>query len=421
MRQMIRTAAILMNEQGTSIVVRRMALSGICASLIGIGLSRFAFTPLLPELIAEHWFPASSAAYLGAANLAGYLAGAILARPVTARIAPVSILRSMMIVATGAFFACAFPLSFSWFFLWRFLSGLSGGVIMVLVAPTIMPHVPPSRRGLVAGAIFVGVGIGIIASGTLVPAMLPWGLVRTWQGLGSLALILSIIAWNGWPEDSAKTVPSSAGGRRRKGKYRNPVLTALYFEYALDAAGIVTHVIFFVDFITRGLERGLRVGAEYWVIFGLAAAIGPLITGHLADRIGFRLALRLGFLMQFAAVGILVVTTNAVALTVSSVVVGAFVPGIVPLVFGRMQELTAGNMHRQKATWGFCATAFALGQTCAAYGLSYIFARTGGAYIPLFAVSAGALLLAFIIDIVANALSARRGDIRAEPVPGKAP
>ena len=70
-----------MNEPGISVVVRRMALSGLCASPIGIGLSRFAFTPLLPELIAEHWFPASSAAYLGAANLAGYLAGASLARP----------------------------------------------------------------------------------------------------------------------------------------------------------------------------------------------------------------------------------------------------------------------------------------------------------------------------------------------------
>lgn len=406
------------NERGTSSNVRRMALSGLCASLIGIGLSRFAFTPLLPELIAQHWFPASSAAYLGAANLAGYLAGAILARPVTARIAPLSILRFMMMVATGAFFACAFPLSFSWYFLWRFLSGLSGGVIMVLVAPTIMPHVPLSRRGLVAGAIFVGVGVGIVSSGTLVPAMLPWGLVRTWQGLGSFALILSVVAWNGWPEDSAKTILSSAG---RKGKFRSPVLTALYFEYALNAAGIVTHVIFFVDFITRGLQRGLRTGAEYWVLFGLAAVIGPLVTGNLADRVGFRLALRLGFLVQFAAVGILVVTTNPIALTTSSVVVGAFVPGIVPLVFGRMQELTAGDVQRQKSVWGICATAFALGQAGAAYGLSYVFVRTDGAYIPLFALGAGALLLAFMIDVGANALCAQHGeDLRAEAVPDEA-
>ena len=58
----------------------RAVLSALCASLVGIGLARFAYTPLIPALIAEHWFGPSQAAYLGAANLAGYLAGALLAR-----------------------------------------------------------------------------------------------------------------------------------------------------------------------------------------------------------------------------------------------------------------------------------------------------------------------------------------------------
>jgi hypothetical protein len=54
------------------------ALSGLCASLVGIGLARFAYTPLIPPLISEHWFSESAAAYLGAANLAGYPLGAII-------------------------------------------------------------------------------------------------------------------------------------------------------------------------------------------------------------------------------------------------------------------------------------------------------------------------------------------------------
>ena len=44
----------------------------------GIGLARFAYTPLLPALVDGNWFSTSQAAYLGAANLAGYLAGAVL-------------------------------------------------------------------------------------------------------------------------------------------------------------------------------------------------------------------------------------------------------------------------------------------------------------------------------------------------------
>ena len=37
----------------------RVTLAGLCASLVGIGLARFAYTPLLPVLITEGWFPAS--------------------------------------------------------------------------------------------------------------------------------------------------------------------------------------------------------------------------------------------------------------------------------------------------------------------------------------------------------------------------
>ena len=39
------------------------------ACLVGIGLARFAYTPLIPALIAAEWFSPAQAAYLGAANL----------------------------------------------------------------------------------------------------------------------------------------------------------------------------------------------------------------------------------------------------------------------------------------------------------------------------------------------------------------
>src|SRR5258707_15311914 len=54
----------------------QFAAAGLCASLVGLGLARFAYTPLIPALIAAKWFSPPDAVYLGAANLAGYLAGA---------------------------------------------------------------------------------------------------------------------------------------------------------------------------------------------------------------------------------------------------------------------------------------------------------------------------------------------------------
>ena len=55
------------------------SLPGLAALLLGIGLARFGYTPLLPALIEQQWLDAGEAVYLGATNLAGYLAGSLLA------------------------------------------------------------------------------------------------------------------------------------------------------------------------------------------------------------------------------------------------------------------------------------------------------------------------------------------------------
>src|SRR5262249_36287143 len=97
------------------------AAAGLCASLVGLGLARFAYTPLIPALIAGNWFNPTDAVYLGAANLAGYLAGALVARWIGARAGAVNTLRVMMVLASACFFACAAPQPFTTFFVWRFL------------------------------------------------------------------------------------------------------------------------------------------------------------------------------------------------------------------------------------------------------------------------------------------------------------
>src|SRR5436190_23800952 len=96
------------------------AMAGLCASLVGLGLARFAYTPLIPALIAAKWFSPAEAVYLGAANLAGYLAGALVARELGSRAGSVRALRAMMVLATLSVLACAVPISFVWFFGWRF-------------------------------------------------------------------------------------------------------------------------------------------------------------------------------------------------------------------------------------------------------------------------------------------------------------
>ncbi|MGF1609804.1 MAG: YbfB/YjiJ family MFS transporter [Kiloniellales bacterium] len=388
----------------------RATFGGLCAALVGIGLSRFAYTPLIPALIEAGWFTPGQAAYLGAANLAGYLAGALLARPLAARASTATLLRAMMLLSTVVFFACAFPLSFAWFFVWRVVSGVTGGVLMVLAAPAVLPLVPPARRGLAGGVIFTGVGLGIAASGTLVPVLLDWGLAETWLGLGALALVLTLASWSGWPSNGLRASPAisapskpAAGG----GPWTPGALKALYLEYGLNAVALVPHMVFLVDFVARGLDQGIASGARYWVLFGLGAMAGPVLAGRLADRIGFGPTLRLAFLAQAGVLIMLATTASPLWLIASSVVIGALVPGVVPLVLGRAQDLLAHDRERHTAAWSRATVAFALGQAGAAYAFSFLFERTGD-YLLLFALGAAALGLALAIDLAAGLIGRRQ-------------
>lgn len=372
----------------------RGVLSALCAVLIGIGLARFGYTPLIPALIAEGWFSPSDAAYLGAANLAGYLAGALAARHLIRMASASGVLRATMLLAVASFFACALPWGFAWYFVWRFASGCAGGTLMALAAPTAMRAVPTDRRGLAGGVIFTGVGLGIAMSGTVVPLLLQEGLAATWVGLGVLSCVLAAVAWSGWGH-GASGLPVHERSAVTHVPVRWP-LVAIFMAYAFDAAGIVPHTVFIVDFVARGLDRGLAAGAFCWVLVGAGALVGALVAGWFADRAGFATATRCALALQCVAVLLPAVTAAPVMLGISCIVLGAFVPGIVPLVLGRVQELLAGDPEAQRAAWGRATAAFALGQAVAGYGFSWLFAQSGYAY--LFWIGAAAMLLALLVD-----------------------
>ncbi|MFM9922345.1 YbfB/YjiJ family MFS transporter [Variovorax sp. H27-G14] len=382
----------------------RAVFAGLCATLVGIGLARFAYTPLLPALIDAHWFSASAATYLGAANLVGYLAGALLGGPLSARWPVRALLRGLMLATAISLLACAWPVDFAWFFGWRVVSGVAGGALMVLAAPTVLAHVTPQQRGLVSGMIFAGIGLGIAASGTLVPLLLRQGVGAAWVGLAVVSLLLTALAWNGWPS----AAPVHAAGNAHAAAAR-PVakgaLRALTVSYALNAVGLVPHMIFLVVFVANGLGQGLAVGAQYWVVFGLGAIVGPVLSGYMADRLGFGTALRIAFGVQALALALPALgVIGHGGLIVSSVVIGAFTPGIVPLVLGRVQELLAHHPSLQKAAWSRATTGFAVFQASAAYGMSWLLGHSGGHYALLFAVGGVALVLALLTDLVAGRL-----------------
>lgn len=400
----------------------KLTTAAILAIFVGIGLSRFAYSPLIPVLVAEDWFTPAQAGYLGAANLAGYLAGALVGQQVAKRWQAKQALRFMMLAATIAFFASAAPISFAWFFIWRFVSGLTGGSLMVLAAPTVLPFVPDSKRGLAAGLVFTGVGSGMVLSGTLVPALVSFGPAITWCVLGLLSLIATAWAWNWWPSETPVQAPPSLGGNgtSRIATFRHPQLVTVYAVYGLVAVGLVPHMVFLVDFIARGLSRGLDVGGWYWIVFGIGALLGPVIAGRLADSIGFANALRCALVFQIACVALPVFNTTTAALIVSSLFVGGAVSGTVPLALGRTQEIITDPGDR-KTAWSVATIVFALGQASAGYIFSYIFAATDGDYSLLFTFGSAAMGLALIVALTPRGSSGRKPRSLDTPIPAEHP
>jgi len=368
--------------------------AGLCASLVSIGLARFAYTPLIPSLIQAQWFSANDVVYLGAANLVGYLIGALLGRPMAHRLGNRNALRLMMLAVTAAFFACAYPLSVSWFFGWRLLSGIAGGAIMVLVAATVLPHVPASRRGLTSGAIFLGIGLGIAGSGTLVPPLLALGLQATWLGLGALALLLTALSWFGWPADTTHTAAVHATSADEP---TPPGVYLLFAQYAFMAAGLVPAMVFLVDYVARGLGAGAHIGAMVWVMYGLGAIVGPVTYGFLADQLGARAGIRLVLVVQAVALGLLAVSDSFLALALLAVILGSFPPGIVPLALARVHELVPSH-HRQQIAWSRATVSFATFQALAGFAYSALFNASGGQHTLLFMIAAGAIGVALLLE-----------------------
>lgn len=366
--------------------------AGFAALLVGIGLGRFAYPPLIPALVKERWFSAAQADYLASTAMAGYLVGAFFAGHRLWKPGPSVTIRTSMIVASASFVTCAAPLSFSWFFLWRLLAGIAAGFLMVTAVPGIIARTPPEERGRASGIIFTGIGAGIAAAGAFVPVLARSSLAGAWLGIGIASLVLTIAVWRYWPRLAAPLADQlTDSGSVRFGL----AIALLIAAYCGAAAGFAPHSVFWVDFIARGLHRGLTSGGRYWVLMGFAAAAGPTIAGSVADRVGFSLSLRCALLFEAVGVGLPVFSHAVASLAISSVLVGLMSMAIVTLAAGRVSELVP--VSGQKQAWSWMTMGFSIVYAAGAWGLSFVYAEAHS-YSPIFAVGAAALIVGAFLE-----------------------
>lgn len=381
--------------------VWRLAFLGLAGSLVGNGLARFAYTPLVPVLVEEGWVTTAEAGYLGAFNYAGYFAGALAGLWVGRRMKTGHAAVSSLALCVVSLFLVAIPWGFWWMVPWRFLAGYGAGVVMVLVPPSILRQLPSERWGFATAGVSAGIGLGIAISGMLIPQLAQLGASASWLGLAVFSLFLTVAMHFLWREPPPLPAGPSAGARRLH-------LPAAFLcaAYGLYAVAIAAYSIFWVDFLARDLGLGLATGGFHWTVLGTCSLGAPVLAGWLATRHGFGSMLSL--LLTATGIGALLPVFSGASplLYLSSALGGVLFVGVMTLFSGRTAEI-AGREGQQKLWW-IMTLLFAIGQAGGSYGLSSLFDVTQ-AYRPLFAIAGAALLTGAIMTLppLTRSLSAR--------------
>jgi predicted MFS family arabinose efflux permease len=378
----------------------RAAVSGLLAMLVGIGIARFGYAPLVPALIAAHWFTASAAFWLGALNFLGYLLGALGLRSWRRPIHTRPLVVALMATTAVCLLASAWNAGFVYAAIWRLVSGISGGALMVLMGAAVVGRAPENKRGQVGGITFAGMGTGMTVSGVLVPRLLQFGLAETWIVLGMISLLLTVIVGFLMPPATLTPAPAAPGTRTL-----NLPIALLFIGYALCALGFVPHVLFLSSYVAIFLHRGIAAGAGVSAILGIAAALGPPILGRVADRFGFLTTLAASYFVMSIAVALPIFSGNPFILALSAIGVGAVALGAVLLTSGALAVMVPPS--RLAATWGLATMAYAVMQAASAAGFSTLYHLTGS-YRLLFAIGAVATLITAITVLISQQIDAAR-------------
>ena len=144
-----------------------VALAGMLALAVAMGVGRFAFTPLLPMMLHDGVVTLTEGSWLATANYVGYLVGALacMALPgllprLYERWHPARLARAGLVATVLLTLAMALPLPDSWPAL-RFAAGVASAFVLLNTAARDKGRLTVRGRPAMGGLVFCGPGVGI--------------------------------------------------------------------------------------------------------------------------------------------------------------------------------------------------------------------------------------------------------------------
>ena len=299
----------------------RLILTLSLGATVGLGIGRFAYALVLPDMRDSLHWSYSAAGFMNTINAAGYLIGALMASRLIKRYGWSAAVRWGTLACLASLATCAMSGNFVVLSLARLIAGFAAAVGFVAagaLAATIAQS-RPERANFLLSLYYAGPGLGILASGLVAPFVLhafgpgSWWIV--WWALTLLGTALTVPLLLARFESRAGIVGATQ-------THFSIAKVAIYLVgYFLFGAGYIAYMTFMIAYV-RDAGGGAAAQAGFWSLIGLSAFVTPWVWRRVLalDRGGLATAIILGVNAIGAALPIFGHST--VLLAVSAIVFG---------------------------------------------------------------------------------------------------
>jgi len=328
----------------------------LCLSMcLGIGILRFSYTALLPGTREAFAWSTGFASILGSANLLGYLMGAFTAMRLPQNKSMTLYIQIAAIAGMFSLMCCAFSgFPQVWYIFWRVISGISGGLLMILSPSVVAQCCEIQDRFKINFIGFSGIGLGVLLATLFLPYLDQISIQTAWLILCGFSLIicvcLSILLQQFKHHLSVQTVATTSKVTL------NTLFYSLLIVYACSAFAYIPHSLFWIDYLSHELGLNLFWINFNWILYGLGSALGAFAAYLLAKKFGNFTALKILYSLYITAIFIATVDRSPLLTFASSFFTGMLNPAVVFLTSYTILQLYG---LAYKKLWSIATLCFA--------------------------------------------------------------
>ncbi|NUG12757.1 YbfB/YjiJ family MFS transporter [Acinetobacter seifertii] len=369
-----------------------MSLLVFLATCLGIGVFRFSYTALMPIMIVQYGWTHDFASFLGSANLLGYLLGALLALFSIKEKSIPTLIVSSAVAGSLSLLCCAFMhMPLAWFVFWRTISGIAGGLLMILAPSFAMKNIAMSQRLKVNFLGFSGIGVGVLSATIIIPLLKNMPVQYVWGIFAALSIFGSLVLFQllkHQPQQSVQTtsqIPQSIKHSR--------LGVVIIIAYMCSAFAYIPHSLFWMDYLSGTLHFPLQQRNLFWVLYGIGSCLGAFVAYCLSRFTGYLQAIKWLYGIYCIAVALPFFSHAISLLALSSFLTGLLTPAT---VFISSYSLLQIYEQRYQKLWSLATIGFASTQLLGGVVISTLH-HLHWSYAHLFLMSGIVLLFALIL------------------------